>query len=75
MTPLPVAHELPNTTLDLLPEVPVFSSDYPHFEGSGDPMGHYQKELDPVPADLKTSFFGDNLTSCFARMGDPIHAT
>ncbi len=75
VTPLPVAHELPNTTLDLLPEIPVFSSDYPHFEGSGDPMGHYQKELDPVPADLKTSFFGDNLTSCFARMGDPIHAT
>jgi len=72
VTPLPVAHELPNTTLDFFPEIPVFSSDYPHFEGSGDPMGHYDKELASVAAEAKASFFGDNLSDCFARMGDPI---
>ena len=72
VTPLPVAHELPNTTLDFLPSVPVFSSDYPHFEGSGDPMGHYEKELASVACEARTAFLGDNLADCFARMGDPI---
>lgn len=72
VTPLPVAHELPLTTLEFLPTVPVFSSDYPHFEGSGDPMRHYEKELAAVPDDVRASFLGDNLAECFARMGDPI---
>ena len=72
VTPLPVAHELPNTTLEYLPELPVFSSDYPHFEGSGDPMGHYKTELASVDTEVKALFFGDNLATCFARMGDPI---
>jgi len=74
VTPLPVAHELPNPTLDFLPDVPVFSSDYPHFEGSGDPMGHYDKELASVPQEAKASFLGGNLVECFQRMGDPISA-
>ncbi len=74
VTPLPVPHESPVATLDLLPEIPVFSSDYPHFEGSGDPMGHYATELAPVPAEKKASFLGDNIAGCFARMGDPIAA-
>lgn len=74
VTPLPVAHESPVATLDLLPEIPIFSSDYPHFEGSGDPMGHYATELGPVSADTKASFLGDNIAACFARMGDPIAA-
>ncbi|HEX4776863.1 MAG TPA: hypothetical protein VFW74_08835, partial [Acidimicrobiia bacterium] len=74
VTPLPVAHESPVATLDLLPEIPVFSSDYPHFEGSGDPMGHYATELAPVPTEKKASFLGDNIAACFARMGDPIAA-
>lgn len=72
VTPLPAAHELPNTTLEWLPEVPIFSSDYPHFEGSGDPAGHYAKELAAVSDDTRSSFMGGNLGECFARMGDPL---
>jgi predicted TIM-barrel fold metal-dependent hydrolase len=72
VTPLPVAHELPTTALQFLPEVPVFSSDYPHFEGSGDPMGHYSTELASLPGEARASFFGENLAACFARMGDPL---
>jgi predicted TIM-barrel fold metal-dependent hydrolase len=72
VTPLPVAHESPVGTLEVFPEIPVFSSDYPHFEGSGDPMGHYAKELEPLPEDTKASFLGENIAACFARMGDPI---
>ena len=72
ISPLPVPHESPVGTLELLPTLPIFSSDYPHFEGSGDPMGHYDKELAALPAETKASFLGDNIASVFARMGDPI---
>jgi predicted TIM-barrel fold metal-dependent hydrolase len=74
VTPLPVAHESPVPTLDALPTVPIFSSDYPHFEGSGDPVGHYRHALAPIADDLRTSFLGGNAAECFARMGDPIAA-
>jgi predicted TIM-barrel fold metal-dependent hydrolase len=72
ITPLPVPHESPVGTLELLPTLPIFSSDYPHFEGSGDPMGHYDKELAALPAEARASFLGDNIASVFARLGDPI---
>jgi predicted TIM-barrel fold metal-dependent hydrolase len=72
VTPLPVPHESPVGTLELLPEVPIFSSDYPHFEGNNDPVGHYEKELAGAAPQTKASFLGDNLAECFARTGDPI---
>ena len=74
VTPLPVPHESPVGLLEALPEVPIFSSDYPHMEGSGNPMAHYEKELTAVSAEARTSFLGANLADCFARMGDPIAA-
>jgi uncharacterized protein len=58
--------------LDSLPTLPILSSDYPHFEGSGDPTGHYEKELASVSDEARAQFLGDNLAACFARMGDPI---
>jgi predicted TIM-barrel fold metal-dependent hydrolase len=72
VTPLPVPHELPVTTVAALPEVPIFSSDYPHFEGSGDPIGHYREVLAPLDDTARASFLGDNLAACFARAGDPL---
>jgi predicted TIM-barrel fold metal-dependent hydrolase len=72
VTPLPVPHESPVTTLELLPSLPVFSSDYPHFEGNGDPVGHYEKELASVAPATRAAFLGENIAACFARMGDPI---
>ena len=72
VTPLPVAHESPGPTLAALPEVPIFSSDYPHFEGNNDPMGHYERTLASLPAAEKSAFLGENLAACFARMNDPI---
>jgi len=72
LTPLPVAHETPVATLEALPEVPVFSSDYPHFEGNPDPVGHYAGELAALPDEKRASFLGGNLAACFARMGDPL---
>ncbi len=72
ITPLPVPHESPLGLLESLPTLPILSSDYPHFEGNGDPMGHYDKELASVPDEVRAQFLGDNLAACFARMGDPI---
>ena len=72
ITPLPVPHESPVGLLEWLPTLPILSSDYPHFEGNGDPMGHYDKELASVPEDARTQFLGGNIAECFARMGDPI---
>lgn len=74
VSPLPGAHQSPVPTIEHLPEVPVFSTDYPHMEGSPDPMGYYRDELASVPDDARASFLGDNLAECFARMGDPIEA-
>jgi predicted TIM-barrel fold metal-dependent hydrolase len=72
VTPLPVPEQSPVGLLESLPTVPILSSDYPHFEGNGDPMGHYDKELASVPDEARAQFLGDNLAACFARMGDPI---
>ncbi len=72
VTPLPVPHESPHAALGLLAEVPVFSTDYPHFEGSADPVGHYSRELADLGPEVRTAFMGENLAGCFARMGDPL---
>lgn len=74
VTPLPAPHESPVGTFEFLPTVPIFSSDYPHFEGNPDPMGHYEKELAAVSGEARGSFLGDNIAEVFARMGDPIPA-
>lgn len=74
VTPLPVPHESPLATFDYLPSVPVFSSDYPHFEGSPDPVGHYRSTLQSLDEGSRAAFLGGNLADCFARMGDPITA-
>jgi predicted TIM-barrel fold metal-dependent hydrolase len=74
VTPLPVPHESPADVLQILPEIPIFSSDYPHFEGNNDPVGHYEQVLASAPAEAKASFLGANIDECFARMGDPVRA-
>ena len=74
VTPLPVAHESPLPTFDAYPTVPIFSSDYPHFEGNPDPIGHYDAMLAGLAGEARAGFLGDNLATCFARMGDPVAA-
>jgi predicted TIM-barrel fold metal-dependent hydrolase len=74
VTPLPVAHESPLPTIDVYPTVPIFSSDYPHFEGNPDPMSHYDTTLAGLAEETRTGFLGDNIAECFARMGDAVSA-
>jgi hypothetical protein len=72
VTPLPAAHESPIPALEAMPTVPVMSSDYPHFEGNGDPMGYYKKELEACSDADRASFYGGSLAERFAAMGDPL---
>jgi predicted TIM-barrel fold metal-dependent hydrolase len=58
--------------LAALPEMCVFSSDFPHLEGNADPIDLYRPELDDLDAEIRSSFLGENAADCFARTGDPL---
>ena len=72
-TPLPGFSE--SKALDVvatLPEMALFSSDYPHQEGNADPINVYGDGLQALdPVTLKR-FMGENAVSAYARMGDPL---
>ena len=72
VTPLPVAHQSPVPIIEGLPDVAVFSSDYPHMEGSGDPVGHYAGELESLSDAQRASFLGESVAASFALTGDPL---
>jgi hypothetical protein len=60
--------------LDALPEMVVFSSDYPHLEGNAEPIDLYRPGLDALTDNRRRSFLGDTMTASFARTGDPLPA-
>jgi uncharacterized protein len=72
ISPLPAPHESPRALLEALPEVAVFSSDYPHFEGNPDPLAHYEAELAHVTPELRERFLRGNITASYALTGDPL---
>jgi predicted TIM-barrel fold metal-dependent hydrolase len=59
-------------TLRQEPGMVVFSSDYPHLEGSPKPIDIYQPDLDDLEADVRESFLYGNILEVFERMGDPL---
>ena len=58
--------------LAALPEMGLFSSDYPHAEGNADPIDLYGQPLEDLDADLRDAFLGANAAEAFARTGDPL---
>jgi predicted TIM-barrel fold metal-dependent hydrolase len=72
ISPLPVPHQSPVTLLGALPEVAAFSSDYPHFEGSGSPAEHYEKALAGLDDEVREGFLHANIEGSYAAMGDPL---
>jgi predicted TIM-barrel fold metal-dependent hydrolase len=58
--------------LQQLPEMLIFSSDYPHGEGNADPIALYEPALSSLDEGLRASFLGANKAECFARTGDPL---
>lgn len=55
-----------------LPEMGLFSSDYPHQEGNVDPINLYGRPLDGLDPTVRTAFLGANATDMFTRTGDPL---
>jgi len=75
-TPLGAGNDQPLLKImEALPdEMLVFSSDFPHFEGFTDPMGHYRELLADQPQSMIDRFMGGTIADVYARMGDPIAA-
>ena len=55
-----------------LPGVAVFSSDFPHFEGNGEPLPYYRDLLAEVDDDILDGFLGGSIADAYERMGDPL---
>jgi predicted TIM-barrel fold metal-dependent hydrolase len=73
ITPLPGIGDVDALdVLAALPDMCVFSSDYPHLEGNADPVELYRPGLDALDDAVRTSFLGANVAACFDRMGDPL---
>ncbi len=75
LTPLPGFGD--SDALDVLaalPEMCVFSSDFPHQEGNPEPIDLYRPALDELDDELRVSFLGANMEACYERMGDPLPA-
>lgn len=73
-TPLSSGNDQPLLRImdDLPEDMIVFSSDFPHFEGFTDPMGHYAEALKELSPGRRERFFGGAIADVYARMGDPI---
>jgi predicted TIM-barrel fold metal-dependent hydrolase len=55
-----------------VPEMLVFSSDFPHSEGNLNPIEIYDDLFAEVDDDTRRRFLGENILQCFQRMGDPL---
>jgi predicted TIM-barrel fold metal-dependent hydrolase len=75
-TPLSGGNDSPLTKIlsELPDDMLVFSSDFPHFEGFADPMGHYGEALADVAPARRERFFGGSIADVYRRMRDPILA-
>ena len=72
VSPLPSPAQIPVSLFEALPDVTVFSTDYPHFEANPAPTAHYDRVLAEVSPAARESFLGGNIAACFERMGDPL---
>jgi predicted TIM-barrel fold metal-dependent hydrolase len=72
ISPLPAPHQSPLDVLEELPGVAVFSSDYPHFEGNGEPMPYYRELLADLDDDVRDGFLGGSIAAAYDRMGEPL---
>jgi len=73
-TPLDGGNDSPITKImsELPDEMLVFSSDFPHFEGFTDPVGHYSEALSSLEPARRERFMGGTINDVFRRLGDPL---
>ena len=48
-------------------ELLMFASDYPHQEGTNDPIGRYERTMQNVPADIADKFYKGNFKALLGR--------
>ncbi|MCE4267531.1 amidohydrolase family protein [Rhodococcus globerulus] len=73
VSPLPTPAFDPMEMLAEFPEVGVYSSDYPHFEGSDRPTEHYEEMFATRGTqEGKEMFYRSNILDVFERIGDPL---
>ncbi len=70
-TPLVSQGDNALSLLAQIPEMMVFSSDFPHPEGN-DVI--FEPGLDLLDEQTRASYLGGNIAECFERMGDPLPA-
>jgi predicted TIM-barrel fold metal-dependent hydrolase len=71
-SPLPGLHDDGMGAIHEVPDMLVFSSDFPHNEGNAEPIALYADALDEVDPATRAAFMGGNMTDVFDRMGDPL---
>jgi uncharacterized protein len=73
-TPLSGGNDSPLARIieDLPPQMLVFSSDFPHFEGFGKPAEYFARALPDMPATERAAFAGGTMAQVFADLGQPL---
>jgi len=70
VTPLPLASQPVLPLFEAVPpEMIVFSTDYPHPEGTTEGMAHYERELATLDAPTRESFFGGSMVNLLGYAG------
>jgi predicted TIM-barrel fold metal-dependent hydrolase len=71
-SPLPGLHDDGMEAIREVPDMLVFSSDFPHNEGNIDPIALYGDALGKLDAATRDAFMGGTITQVYERMGDPL---
>jgi uncharacterized protein len=67
VSPLPLTSQPPLAVLEQVGDMLVYSSDYPHPEGTADGPAHYRPLIAGVDAALQASFFGGSMQEVLDR--------
>jgi len=71
-SPLPGLHDDGMTAIHDVPDMLVFSSDFPHREGNVEPIEVYGDALARLAPAVRDAFLGGTMCDVHARMGDPL---
>ena len=72
VSPLPGLQDDGMQAIHEVPEMFVFSSDFPHNEGNVEPIGVYGDALADLEPATRAAFLGGTMSEVYARMGDPL---
>jgi uncharacterized protein len=65
-TPFP-SEDVGRMIRDAGPDLFLFSSDYPHPEGTDDPIGRFERTFDGISEEDRTKFYSDNYLQTFGQ--------